>query len=309
MNRPRVLVTGGSGFTGGAVLPLLRAADVRVRVLTHRRPTGHGPGTEVVEGDLTDPATVRGLCDGVDRVLHLASYVGRDEERCEAVNVGGTRNLVEEARRAGVSGFVQLGTAAVYGDGPFRETAEGAEEPRPVSPASRSRLAAERPVLAAGGAVLRPWLVYGTGDRWVLPALLRMVRALPSGLPERGSAMLSLTEVGGLAAALTGLAVSTPPRRAAGVLHACPPHPVSLRELVAAAHRQLGLPLVRGDQPFARAREELLAAGCDPHLLDLFGVDHWFDGSRLRTLTPHAPATGLAAGLAAHADWYRAHLF
>ncbi|MEU7321091.1 NAD-dependent epimerase/dehydratase family protein [Streptomyces griseoviridis] len=308
MNRPHVLVTGGAGFVGGAVLPLLRAAGVRVRVLAHQRPTERGPDVEVVDGDLTDPSSVRGLCQGVDRVLHLASYVGKDEERCQAVNVEGTHRLVAEARRAGVTGFVRLGTAAVYGNGPFVRTAEGAEEPRPVSSTSRSRLAGEEPVLAAGGAVLRPYLVYGAGDRWVMPALARMLRALPSGLPERGSARLSLTEVGSLAAALVGTAVHTPPRRAAGVFHACPERPVTLRELVATAHRELGLPLVRGDQPFDRAREELLAAGCDPHLLDLFGVDHWFDGTRLRTLGSHPPLTGLAEGLAAHADWYRAHL-
>jgi nucleoside-diphosphate-sugar epimerase len=213
---------------------------------------------------------------------------------------------VAEAGRAGVGKFVQLGTAAVYGNGPFRKAAEGAVEPRPVSPTSRSRLAGERFVLAAGGAVLRPYLVYGKGDVWVMPALLRMLRALPSGLPDRGSARLSLTEVGSLATSLTCMAVTTPPRRATGVFHACPPRPVSLRELVVAAHRHLGFPLVPGDQSFEQARQELTAAGCDGHLLDLFGVDRWFDATRLRTVGDHAPDIGLSAGLSAHAPWYRA---
>jgi nucleoside-diphosphate-sugar epimerase len=308
MNRPLVLVTGGSGFVGGTAVPLLRSAGVRVRVLAHRRPVTPIPGAEVVDGDLTDPAALRGLCRDVDAVLHLASYIGKDEDRCFAVNVDGTRHLVAEAGRAGVSKFVQLSTAAVYGNGPFREAAEGAVEPRPVSPTSRSRLAGERFVLAAGGAVLRPYLIYGTGDRWVMPALLRMVHALRSGLPERGSALLSLTEVGSLATSLTRMAVTTPPRRATGVFHACPPQPVSLRELVVAAHRHLGFPLVGGDQPFEQAREELVGAGCDPHVLDLLGVDHWFDATRLRTVGDHAPDVGLTAGLSAHAAWYRGQL-
>ncbi|MFF3505014.1 hypothetical protein [Streptomyces sp. NPDC003247] len=64
-----------------------------------------------------------------------------------------------------MGGFVQLSTAAVHGNGPFRKTAEGAVEPRPLSPVSRSRLSGERFVLGAGGAVLRPYLVYGRGDR------------------------------------------------------------------------------------------------------------------------------------------------
>ncbi|MFF1282832.1 NAD-dependent epimerase/dehydratase family protein [Streptomyces sp. NPDC058299] len=308
MNRPCVLVTGGSGFIGGTVLPLLRAEEVRVRVLAHRRPPSRGRHLEVVDGDLTDPASLRGVCRGVDRVLHLASYIGKDEQRCLAVNADGTRHLLAEARRAGVSGFVQLSTAAVYGNGPFRGTAEGEAEPRPVSATSRSRLAGERLTLGAGGAVLRPYLVYGRGDQWVMTGLLRMLRALRSGLPEKGSALLSLTEVGTLAAALTRLALTAPARQAAGVFHACPPRPVSLRELVAATHRHLGFPLVRGDQPFERARQELVAAGCDGHLLDLFGVDHWFDATRLRTVGGCAPGPGLSAGLAAHAAWYRERL-
>ncbi|MFB7592515.1 NAD-dependent epimerase/dehydratase family protein [Streptomyces sp. NPDC056169] len=308
MNRPRILVTGASGFIGGAVLPLLRSAGAHVRVLAHRRSVTPGSYVEIVDGDLTDPASLRGICRDVDVVLHLASYIGQEEERCVAVNVEGTRHLVEEAERAGVAKFVQLSTAAVYGNGPFRALREGDVEPSPVSPTSRSRLHGEQFVLRAGGAVLRPYLVYGTGDRWVMPALLRMVRALSSGLPERGTAMLSLTEVGSLAASLAHMAVRTPPRRAAGVFHACPSRPVSLRELVVAAHRQLGFPLVAGEQSFERAREELVSAGCDGHLLDLFGVDHWFDASRLETVGGHAPETGLSAGLAAHAAWYREQL-
>ncbi|MEU1778297.1 MULTISPECIES: NAD-dependent epimerase/dehydratase family protein [Streptomyces] len=308
MNRPRVLVTGGSGFVGGAVVPLLRSSGARVRLLAHRRPLVRGPGVEVVDGDLTDPATLRGICRDVDCVLHLASHVGRDEASGVAVNTDGTRHLVAEAGRAGVGKFVRLGTAAVYGNGPFREAAEGAVEPRPVSPTSRSRLSGERFVLEAGGAVLRPYLVYGTGDRWVMPSLLRMLRALRSGLPGHGSALLSLTEVGSLATSLARMAVTTPPRRAAGVFHACPPRPVSLRELVVATHRHLGFPLVTGGQPLERARAEMVAAGGDGHLLDLFGVDHWFDATRLRTVGDHAPETGLSAGLAAHAAWYREQL-
>ncbi|MEU3510609.1 NAD-dependent epimerase/dehydratase family protein [Streptomyces longwoodensis] len=309
VNGPRVLVTGGSGFVGSKVVPLLRSSGVRVRVLAHQWSPTAGPRFEVVKGDLTDPATLRGICRDVDRVLHLASYVGKDEERSVAVNVDGTRHLVAEALRAGVDGLVQLSTAAVYGNGPFRRAVEGTVNPRPVSSTSRNRLAGERFVLRAGGVVLRPYLVYGRGDRWVMPALLRMVRALRSGLPDGGSALLSLTEVGSLATTFARMALGSPSRRVTGVLHACPPRPVSLGELVGAAHRQLGFPLTQGDQPFERAKRELIAAGCDSHLLDLFAVDHWFDATRLRAGYGCAPDVGLPAGLAAHAAWYRDQLF
>lgn len=77
--------------------------------------------------------SVRGLCDGVGAVLHLAARIGGTQEECRAVNVEGTRALLAEAERAGVRRIVQLGTAAVYRDGAHRGAVEGS------SPRSRSR--------------------------------------------------------------------------------------------------------------------------------------------------------------------------
>ncbi|OKI24276.1 NAD(P)-dependent oxidoreductase [Streptomyces sp. CB03911] len=337
-----VLLTGGSGFTGGWTLRELRRALHRadaeasqssvLRVLTHRRPVPDGtdagtdalPRPEHADGDLTDPASLRGLCEGVDTVLHLAVRVGEDEEEARAVNVEGTRNLLAEAARAGVRRIVQLGTAAVYRDGAHRGAAEGELETGPVSVTSRTRLEGERLVLAAGGTVLRPHLVYGAGDTWFVPALAQLTRGLPHWV-EGGRARLSLVAVDDLARALAALAVRPGPDHVPGpgaepaaspgggpagrVLHASHPVPVTARELVTAVAAALGLPLPEGDISTARALE--LLGGATPvreRRLSLLAVDHWYDSSRLWAVAGCDPGPGFAARFAEHAPWYRAAL-
>lgn len=101
------------------------------------------------------------MCDGVDAVIHCASRINGDEQTTRTVNDLGTRALVDEAVRAGVGRTVYLSTAAVYGRGPFTALVPGRAPLAPGSPTSVTRAAAENHVLAAGGTVLRPHLVYG----------------------------------------------------------------------------------------------------------------------------------------------------
>lgn len=306
-------MTGGTGFIGSHVVPLLRAAAARsggpaLRLLVHDRPapdrTADG-GFETVHGDLADPATLHGVCAGVTTVLHLAARVGGDAERSRAVNHEGTRALLAEAGRAGVGRVVQLGTAAVYGDGPHRRAPEGSLSEAPVSATSAGRLAGERLVLAAGGTVVRPYLVYGEGDTWVVPALARLVRGLPHWV-EGGGARLSMVAAPVLAAALTELTLTAPPS-AAGVLHAAHPRPVTVRELVGTLCRTLDLPVPEGDIGVADARERLgPGAGADLRRhLELISMDRWYDSGRLWSLLKTGPGPHFTTAFETYAPWYR----
>ena len=116
-----ILVTGAAGFIGRQVLrDLERRPDLEVRVLAHRSAPRVGEGVEVVDGDLADPRSLEGLCDGVDVLVHAASYIGSDEAKAYAVNDAGTGALLDLAGKAGVGRIVALSTAAVYGRGTFR---------------------------------------------------------------------------------------------------------------------------------------------------------------------------------------------
>ncbi|MFG2991749.1 NAD-dependent epimerase/dehydratase family protein [Streptomyces sp. NPDC048257] len=300
-----VLVTGAAGFVGSAVVERLVRQGVQVRALVHR--VGVAPGVEAVPGDLARPVSLRGLCEGVTSVLHLGARVGGTLQECRAVNVEGTRALLVEAERAGVRRIVQLGTAAVYGDGVHRGVVEGELAEVPGSVTSVTRLAGERLVLAAGGTVLRPHLVYGRGDRWVVPALVELLARLPYWV-DGGRARTSLTSVEALAGALAELAVGH--RVVGGVLHAGHPEPVCARELVETVTRELGLPLPAGDIDLPGALALLGGAG-EPDAVTrrrvgLLAVDHWYDSGRLWGQLEASPGPRFTEGFARCADWYRA---
>jgi nucleoside-diphosphate-sugar epimerase len=104
---PTVLITGATGFVGSHVTHEAQRAQADVRLMSHRRPLA-GSGRSVVRADLADPASLRGVCDGADVLIHCAAQIGGTAEANEAVNARGTAALIEEARRAGVRRVVHL---------------------------------------------------------------------------------------------------------------------------------------------------------------------------------------------------------
>jgi len=153
------LVTGGAGFIGSHLVDALVERGEEVVILddlsTGRREnltTALEHGAELVEGDVTDPATVSELVEGrrPGAIFQLAAQIDvrvsvSDPVFDLGVNVGGTINLLEAARRAEVGRFVLASTGgAIYGEGsdrdlPLDETAECL----PDAPYGQSKYAAE----------------------------------------------------------------------------------------------------------------------------------------------------------------------
>jgi nucleoside-diphosphate-sugar epimerase len=298
----KVLITGASGFVGGRVAATAqRQPDVRVRLLSRHAP--HGP--EYVHGDLCAPPSLRGVCADTDVLVHCATQVGGDPETVQAVNDHGTRALVEEAVRAGVRRIVYVSTAAVHGRGPFRGVRPGEAPVAPASPTSRSRAAAERYVLDAGGLVLRPHLVYGEGDRWVIPGLVWLMEELSATLTGC-EALQSMIDVDTLGRAVVAAALSPVP--GGGVHHVNHPEPVAVADLLAAVSRELGEPGGGAAVDVATALDR--AAGSPPalHHLGMLTVDHWFVDDAFWKALDCSPGEGFAAGFSRAAPWYRAFL-
>lgn len=110
----KVLVAGATGTLGRAVVRRLKEQGHWARGLGRSVPRLRGlPLDETFEGDLTDPESLRGCCDGVDAVLSCAGASMQltdlgDRRSFEAVDFGGNRNLLTEARGAGVGQFVYV---------------------------------------------------------------------------------------------------------------------------------------------------------------------------------------------------------
>ncbi|MEV7046355.1 NAD-dependent epimerase/dehydratase family protein [Amycolatopsis sp. NPDC051061] len=179
----------------------------------------------------------------------------------------------------------------------------------PASATSRSRLAGERLVLAAGGTVLRPHLVHGTGDRHLVPALARWIRAVPAWAAG-GAARTSLVAVADLAAAIVELALNPRPAGAGEVFHVADPRPVRMRHLVTAVCELLDLPVPVADLPLAehRARTRAALPTLTDHQYSLLTRDHWYESDRIWELTGVSPGPGFGPSLAEAAGWYRESL-
>lgn len=108
---PLVLLTGATGYVGGRLLTRLEDQAVRVRCLA-RRPENLvarvGPDTEVVEGDVLDPASLPPAIKSVDTAFYLIHSMGT-EGSFEQQDRDAATNFANAARNAGVNRIIYLG--------------------------------------------------------------------------------------------------------------------------------------------------------------------------------------------------------
>lgn len=169
---PSALITGAAGVMGARLTARLRAAGWAVRALVlpgdPLRSRVDALGCEVREGNVSDAASLVGICDGVDVVYHLAAVIiAHDPSVFSRVNRDGTANLVAEAQKSNVSQLVYVSSASVV-------------YPR-RTPYAESKLQAERIVQASGlpYSIVRPTLVYEQGGGQELMMFLAYLRRFP----------------------------------------------------------------------------------------------------------------------------------
>ena len=148
----RVCVTGAAGFIGGHVALALLAEGHEVVGLDDfssgkRENLPKDPRFSLVEGTVADPRSVEEAVAGAKWVFHLAAIPSvplsmAEPVRTNAVNVGGTVNVLEAARRSGAERVVLACSCAAYGDGPEQPKHERLE-PRPMSPYAAQKVAGE----------------------------------------------------------------------------------------------------------------------------------------------------------------------
>jgi len=198
-------VTGASGFIGGKIAERLLADGRKVRVLSRRPlPELEAKGAEVVLGDLDDRHALERGCRSAETVFHVAGRVGvwgprRDFFR---VNVEGTERLLAACRDAGVQRFVYTSSpSVVYNGGDLRNVDESAPlclhapcaYPTSKAAAELVVLQAHSPGLAT--VALRPHLVWGPGDKNVVPRVMALARAGKLKMVGEGTNQVDITHI------------------------------------------------------------------------------------------------------------------
>ena len=318
----RVLVTGGTGFIGRALCPILLRHGLRVSVATRSPRVAETIGGVDVRpipgvGPRVDWSVV--LRD-VDAIVHLAAKTptglpdrnpqhARDDER---VNIGGTRKLAEDAAAAGVRRIVYVSTASVHGA--HTSPDQAFSEADPLAPAdlfARSKCEVEQALAEVAGAggpelvILRPPLVYGPEVKGDVLALLHRVAkahtifvAKPAAGHSNRRSLLSVENLCGAIVCCLGTS------KAAGRTFLVRDGedlstPEIIRTLAQAMMRDVRV--VQMPKPLFRAAARLTG---NSTVLDRLSTSFCIDDSAIRQQLGWTPRHSVVEELAATAAWY-----
>lgn len=324
----KVLVTGATGFTGGYLASLLASRGDEVSALVRpksRAKFDRSPlaaaGVKAAEGDVTNAAAMRRASEGVEVVYHIAATyreAGQADAAYRAINVEGTRNVLEAARGAGVRRVVHCSTGGVHG----HVVRPPASEDAPFNPGDvyqATKLEAETLAREFGRStgldvvVARPIGIYGPGDI----RFLKMFRGLARGrfpMIGDGQVFYHLTYVEDLVEGFR-LCGTVPGATGRTYLLAGPRY-TTLEALVGLVAKELNVAPPRRHLPVwpfwtAGLLCEMVCVPLriEPPIfrrrVDFYTKSRAFDTTRAKTELGFAPRVDLEEGIHRTAVWYR----
>jgi 2-alkyl-3-oxoalkanoate reductase len=181
-----VLITGGGGFVGKAIVKELLARGIKCTVVGRNcYPDIEKMGATCIRGDIRDRAFITSCSQGIDTVFHVASLAGIWGSWSEyfSVNVLGTENVLYACQKNSIPRLIYTSTPSVVFDG--KDICNG-DERLPYSTNylchyAHTKALAEKKVLEGGNGsfstcALRPHLIWGPGDPHLIPRLLERGR-------------------------------------------------------------------------------------------------------------------------------------
>lgn len=162
----RVFVTGGTGFVGSGIVASLNNARLTLLVRSPEDASTPADAT-VVQGDVTDPASLAGMLDGFETVIHLVGIIEEQGAATfDSIIRKGTENVVAEAKHAGVRHFIHMSALGAKND--------------PEYGYHTAKWKAEEVVKASGipYTIFRPSVIFGPDDGFI-NTLAGLVRAAP----------------------------------------------------------------------------------------------------------------------------------
>ncbi len=314
---PRILVTGATGFVGGAaarrfvtdgdeVVAYVRDADSEAaRALADL-------GATVRKGSIGDPNAIADAAEGCDTVVHCAAVADLDAapRALRWVNVAGTENVVNAAKHAGCRCLVHLSCADVtLSDEDHVNWSESQELiALPLGEHARSKRLGEEIALAATTPelrviALRPTRIWGPGDFSQLPRLCVEARAGGIRLVGSGANLTAITYIDNLVDAIrAAIAAESISGRA---YYVADNELVSFREVVEALCRALSLPPPKRGLGVMLARAMATARREGPSPVEVVkrGRSITFDISGIQNDLGFEPRVGLAEGMEALSAW------
>jgi nucleoside-diphosphate-sugar epimerase len=318
----RVLVTGATSLLGRSVVDRLIERGDDVSVFQRRK-----SGSEAMEhlGDVADAEAVFRAVSGAEAVVHVAGLasVSGGWDRFEATNVIGTQNVVNAARRGGVSRFVQISSPSVahVGKSLVGVSAGSADPDNARGNYARSKAIAEQTALAADSSdmavvAVRPHLIWGPGDTQLIGRIVDRARSGRLAIVGTGAALIDTTYIDNAADAVVAALDRAPDVRGrAFVVTNGQPRPIGelINRIVIAAG--LEPPKVRVPYQAARAGGSVVeriwerrSTESEPpmtsFLAEQLGTAHWFDQRETREALDWKPSVSLAEGFTRLAAWY-----
>ena len=322
------LVTGATGFVGGAVARRLRSESCTVRTLVRRNSDTAAltaVGCELWTGDITDEASVLKAMEGVDAAVHCAAFASDwgPRETFVRVNTEGSRHIFDSALQSGVKRVVHISTTDVFGiytDGrtiddsfPLKETG---------FPYSDTKAEAERIALVYAQeqglpvAVLRPTYIYGPGDRTFLPEVVHAMQTHQMAFIGSQRNTIPLCYIDNLVDAVI-LALTRVEAVGQGYI-VCDGAVITWRELTDLLAEQLDLPKVKLTIPLPLAKVMAVAAetlakiakstrrpALTRYEIEIGGRDLRYSNSKIRRELGFSPRILPDEGLASTIEWLK----
>lgn len=311
----KILVTGATGSLGSRLIARWRG--VHELTASGRKPGAFPKSVKFARGDLADADFTDRAVRGHDAVVHCAALASAwgPWAAFERANVRATRHVVDACLRHGIRRLVHISTPSIYFAPRDRLLIKEDDPiPEPATHYARSKLLAEEIVRQAKGrgletVLLRPRGIFGPTDQVILPKILRLLRKGWFPLVRGGRALVDLTHVDNVAAAIER-SLAAPPEADGMAINISNGEPIAVKELVSLIAGELKLPVryvplpLALSQGLAGAMElgwKLSHAGGEPPLtrygLGLLSFDQTLDLTRARTLLAYEPEVRLREGI------------
>ncbi|WP_022663745.1 NAD-dependent epimerase/dehydratase family protein [Desulfospira joergensenii] len=321
-----VMVTGGGGFLGKAIVRELLKRDVRITSFSRQAyPALEEMGVRQIRGDLADPAAVISAFKGVDTVFHVAAKPGiwGAYDDFYRANVMGTQNVLTASRKNRVRCLVHTSSpSVVFDESEMENVDESVPYPdRYLAPYPETKAIAERKVIQAARdgqpvIILRPHLIWGPEDNHLVPGIVSRAGRLKT--IGRKDDLVDTIYVDNAAQAhiLAADALMDDPSLSGNVYFISQDEPVSKWEMANAFLDAAGLPPIKGH---VSARTAYAAGWIFEILYTIFRIkkdppmtrfaarelatSHWFNISRAKKDLGYRPQVSTREGLARLKLW------